>query len=733
MENIKIFTKLISTELHLQEHAVENTLKLLDEGCTIPFISRYRKERTGGLDEVQITAISNRSERLQEIAKRKDTIVKTITEHGKMTAELQKRIDDCWELTTLEDIYLPYKPKRRTRAQVAREQGLEPLATLLLMQREQDPRRAAQRFVRDDLTVADCLRGAQDIVAEQVSEDERSRNLLRSAFRREAFIVSTVVKAKKDSDEAQRYSDYFEWEEPLKRCSSHRLLAMRRGADEGILRVRLTIDDDEAMRRLKKTALPPFPAGGQGSHRCRQLLEEAVDDGYKRLLLPSIETEFMALSKEKADEEAIRVFAENLRQLLLSAPLGQKRVMGIDPGFRTGCKVVCLDAQGNLLHHEAIFPHPPVNHRMQATIHVQQMLKDYQIEAIAIGNGTASRETKEFVEETVAGKSGISGNTGTSGNSAPTIFVVSEDGASVYSASKVARDEFPDEDVTVRGAVSIGRRLMDPLAELVKIDPKSIGVGQYQHDVDQGKLKHALDQTVESCVNLVGVNLNTASQHLLTYVSGLGPVLAQNIVDYRRENGAFTSRAQLKKVPRLGPAAYQQCAGFLRIVEAKNPLDNSAVHPESYHMVEQMATDHHCQVIDLIKDKTLRDQIDIRHYVTDDVGLPTLSDIMKELEKPGRDPREQIEAFEFDASVQSVEDLHEGMELPGIVTNITNFGAFVDIGVHQDGLVHVSQLAERYVSDPTQVVRLHQHVRVRVIGVDLRRQRISLSMKGMKR
>ncbi|MBR1880181.1 MAG: RNA-binding transcriptional accessory protein [Prevotella sp.] len=718
MENIKIFTKLISTELHLQEHAVENTLKLLDEGCTIPFISRYRKERTGGLDEVQITAISNRLEQLQEIAKRKDTVVKTITELRKMTPELQKRIDDCWESTVLEDIYLPYKPKRRTRAQVAREQGLEPLAQLLLLQREQDPKRAAQRFVRDGLAVADCLKGAQDIIAEQMSEDERSRNQVRSAFRREAFIESKVVKAKKDSDEAQKYSDYFEWEEPLKRCSSHRLLAMRRGESEGILRVSITIDDDEAVERLQRNYV-------RGNGACQRLVAEAIEDGYKRLLLPSIETEFMNLSKQKADEEAIRVFAENLRQLLLGAPLGQKRVMGIDPGFRTGCKVVCLDAQGNLLHHEAIFPHPPINHRMQATMHLQDMVKKFQIEAIAIGNGTASRETKEFVEDALKEMA--------QGKPAPTIFVVSEDGASVYSASKVARDEFPDEDVTVRGAVSIGRRLMDPLAELVKIDPKSIGVGQYQHDVDQSQLKHTLDQTVESCVNLVGVNLNTASQHLLTYVSGLGPVLAQNIVDYRKENGAFTSRAQLKKVPRLGPAAYQQCAGFLRIPDAKNPLDNSAVHPESYHVVEQMAKDQHCSVSDLISDATKRSQIDIKQYVSEEVGLPTLTDIMKELEKPGRDPREQIEEFEFDNSVQTIEDLHEGMELPGIVTNITNFGAFVDIGVHQDGLVHVSQLANKYVSDPTQVVRLHQHVRVRVIGVDLRRQRISLSMKNMNK
>ena len=741
MENIKIFTKLISTELHLQEHAVENTLKLLDEGCTIPFISRYRKERTGGLDEVQITSISNRLSQLQEIAKRKETIIKTITEQQKMTPELAKRISDCWESTTLEDIYLPYKPKRRTRAQVAREQGLEPLATILLMQREQDPKRAAQRFVVAGGSPADAdaaLRGAQDIIAEQVSEDERSRNLVRSTFRREAFIESKVVKAKKDSDEAQKYSDYFEWEEPLKRCSSHRLLAMRRGESEGILRLSITIDDEEAVQRLKRN-LPPAPQNG--GRACRRLLEEAVEDGYKRLLLPSIETEFMNLSKEKADEEAIRVFAENLRQLLLGAPLGQKRVMGIDPGFRTGCKVVCLDAQGNLLHHEAIFPPPPVNHRMQATMHLQDMLKKYQIEAIAIGNGTASRETKEFVTslpalsqgERAAAPDDPHRHSSPSGRSAQVpVYVVSEDGASVYSASKVARDEFPDEDVTVRGAVSIGRRLMDPLAELVKIDPKSIGVGQYQHDVDQTQLKQSLDQTVESCVNLVGVNLNTASKHLLTYVSGLGPVLAQNIVDYRKENGAFTSRAQLKKVPRLGPAAFQQCAGFLRIADAKNPLDNSAVHPESYHVVEQMAKDLHCTVADLMSNADKRAQIDIRKYVTESIGIPTLTDIMKELEKPGRDPREQIEEFEFDSSVQTVEDLREGMELPGIVTNITNFGAFVDIGVHQDGLVHVSQMADRYVTDPTQVVRLHQHVRVRVIGVDLRRQRISLSMKGVR-
>lgn len=720
MEHLRIFTQLIANELHLQEHAVENTLKLLDEGCTIPFISRYRKERTGGLDEVQITAISNRCEQLQEIAKRKETVIKTITELEKMTPELQKRINDCWEATVLEDIYLPYKPKRRTRAQVAREQGLEPLATLLMLQREPHPEQAAKRFVRGDITdIASALHGAQDIIAEQVSEEEGSRNQIRAAFRREAFIVSKVVKTKKDTDEAAKYADYFDWEEPLRRCSSHRLLAMRRGENEGILRVSITIDDEEAVNRLQRHYV-------HGNGACQRLVAEAVEDGYKRLLYPSIETEFANISKEKADEEAINVFTENLRQLLLGAPLGQKRVMGIDPGFRTGCKVVCLDAQGNLLHHEAIFPHPPVNHRMQATVHVQQMITDYHIEAIAIGNGTASRETKEFVEDCIQSLPSLFGE-----GAGVRLFVVSEDGASVYSASKVAREEFPDEDVTVRGAVSIGRRLMDPLAELVKIDPKSIGVGQYQHDVDQAKLKHSLDQTVESCVNLVGVNLNTASQHLLMYVSGLGPTLAKNIVDYRKENGAFTSRAQLKKVPRLGPAAFQQCAGFLRIPQARNPLDNSAVHPESYGIVEQMAKDQHCTVIDLINDKEKRDAIDIRHYVTTETGLPTLTDIMRELEKPGRDPREQIEEFEFDPNIQTIEELQEGMELPGIVTNITNFGAFVDIGVHQDGLVHISQLADKYVSDPTKVVRLHQHVRVRVIGIDLRRNRISLSMKGM--
>ena len=707
----KLFAKIIAQNLQLEQAAVENTLKLIEEGCTIPFIARYRKERTGGLDEVKIAAIADQNDRLTEIGKRKETVVKTITEQGKMTPELEKRIDQCWDATELEDIYLPYKPRRRTRAQIAREQGLEPLAQLIMLQRENDPERAARPFLVGDVSdVAAALHGAQDIIAETISEDERSRQQLRGTYRRTAIISSKVVKAKADTDEAAKYSDYFDWHEPLRRCSSHRLLAMRRGEADGILRLSIDpIDDDECIDRLQRQWVRSNNASGR-------LVGEAAEDAYKRLLKPSIETEFNNLSKEQADDEAIRVFAENLRQLLLGAPLGQKRVMGIDPGFRTGCKVVCLDAQGNLLHHEAIFPPPPVNKRMQATIHVQQMIEQYKTEAIAIGNGTASRETKAFIEDCVKGAS-------------VQIFVVSEDGASVYSASKVARDEFPDEDVTVRGAVSIGRRLMDPLAELVKIDPKSIGVGQYQHDVDQTKLKHQLDQTVESCVNQVGVNLNTASSHLLQYVSGLGPALAKNIVDYRREHGAFTSRSQLKKVPRLGPAAYQQCAGFLRIAGAKNPLDNSAVHPESYDIVERMAKDQGCTVSDLIAQKDLRARVDIKKYVTAEVGIPTLTDIMQELEKPGRDPREQLEEFEFDSRVQTVDDLEEGMILPGIVTNITNFGAFVDIGVHQDGLVHISQMANRRIAHPTDVVKLHQHIEVKVIEVDRRRNRISLTMK----
>ena len=710
-----IIAKLIAQSLQLGIEAVVNTLTLIDEGCTIPFISRYRKERTGGLDEVQIAAISDHYERLKDIEKRKETVLKTIGEQDKLTPELERRINNCWDATELEDIYLPFKPRRRTRAQVAREQGLEPLAKILLLQRERDPETAARRFIVGDVSdIATAIKGAQDIIAEQISEDEHSRQQVRGAYRRTAIITSKVVKSKADSDDAAKFRDYFDWHESLKRCSSHRLLAMRRGESEGFLRISIDpIDDDECIERLQRHYV-------YGNTPCGRLVAEAVTDGYKRLLKPAIETEFSNLSKEKADIEAIRVFADNLRQLLLEAPLGQRRVMGIDPGFRTGCKVVCLDAQGSLLYHEAIFPHPPVNKRMQATMHLQQLIEQYHIEAIAIGNGTASRETRAFVEDCISQNA-----------HSPQVFVVSEDGASVYSASKVARDEFPDEDVTVRGAVSIGRRLMDPLAELVKIDPKSIGVGQYQHDVDQTKLKQQLDQTVILCVNAVGVNVNTASQHLLQYVSGLGPALAKNIVDYRRENGIFASRTQLKKVPRLGPTAFQQCAGFLRIPNAKNPLDNSAVHPESYAIVERMAKDCGCSVKDLIDHKELRDNIDIHRYVTSEVGLPTLTDIMKELEKPGRDPRQSLEQFEFDSRVQTIDDLQEGMILPGIVTNITNFGAFVDIGVHQDGLVHISQMANRRIAHPSDVVKLHQHIEVKVIEIDTRRNRISLSMKGL--
>lgn len=709
---MNLFAKRISDLLNINIKYVDNTLELLDSGCTIPFISRYRKERTGGLDEVQITQICELNERMKETAKRKETIIKTISEQGKLTPELEKRINECWEPEVLEDIYMPYKPKRRTRAQVARENGLEPLATIIMLQRDSAPETTARRFIKENVkSEEDAIKGALDIIAENVSEDERSRSQLRNAFRRGAIITSKVIKSKADTDEAAKYSDYFDLSEPLKRCSSHRLLAMRRGEKDGILRVSISADDEECVEKLKRLFV-------RGYGRCSTLVGEAVADSFKRLLKPSIETEFATLSKENADGDAIAVFAENLRQLLLAAPLGQKRVMGIDPGFRTGCKVVCLDEQGNLLHHEAIFPHPPRNEQIEASTQIKEMVKKYGVEAIAIGNGTASRETDRFVK-TLGLADSIQ------------VFTVSEDGASVYSASKTAREEFPDKDVTVRGAVSIGRRLMDPLAELVKIDPKSIGVGQYQHDVDQAKLKKSLDLTVESCVNSVGVNLNTASKHLLTYVSGLGPTLAQNIIDYRTANGAFCSRSQLLKVPRLGPSAFEQSAGFLRIPDAKNPLDNTAVHPESYKIVEKMAKDCGCSVAELIKDKDKRKSIRLDRYVSEKVGMPTLTDIMAELEKPGRDPREQLEEFEFDPNVSTPDDLVEGMVLPGIVTNITNFGAFVDIGVHQDGLVHISQLADRYVSDPTQVVKLHQHVMVKVIEVDRRRNRISLSMKAV--
>lgn len=707
------FSQMIAAELKLPAHRIANTLKLLQGGATIPFISRYRKEATGGLDEVQIGDIQTRYEKLCELSKRKETVLSTIEEQGKLTPELKARISACWNATELEDIYLPFKPKRKTRAETARAKGLEPLALLLMMQKENNLAAKVRNFVKGEVKdEEDALKGARDILAEQISEDERSRNLMRNQFQRQAIIQSKVVKGKETEEASAKYRDYFDFCEPLKKCSSHRLLALRRGESEGVLKVTIfPEDEDMCNERLQRLFV-------RANNECAHQVEEALTDAYKRLLKPAIETEFAALSKEKADEEAIRVFAENLRQLLLAPPLGQKRVMGIDPGFRTGCKVVCLDAQGTLLHNEAIYPHPPKSEYAQAARKIVKLVEQYKIEAIAIGNGTASRETEQFV-------------TSQRYDREVQVFVVSEDGASIYSASKTAREEFPDYDVTVRGAVSIGRRLMDPLAELVKIDAKSIGVGQYQHDVDQTKLKASLDQTVESCVNLVGVNVNTASKHLLTYVSGLGPTLAQNIVDYRTENGPFESRRQLLKVPRMGAKAYEQCAGFLRIPQAKNPLDNSAVHPESYPIVEQMAKDLNCTVADLIKDKELRSKIDLKKYVTDTVGLPTLTDILQELDKPGRDPRQKIQVFEFDKNVRNLDDLQEGMEMPGIVTNITNFGCFVDIGIKENGLVHVSQLADRFVSNPADVVRIHQHVRVKVMSIDHERKRIQLTMKGL--
>ena len=848
----------ISHSLSLPLQSVSAVLTLLDEGCTIPFISRYRKERTGNLDEVQITDISELNDRLKELGKRKETILKTIREQEKLTPELEARIHACMDSTELEDIYLPYKPKRRTRVQIAREQGLEPLALAIMEEASPNPseRRGEappnlperggvpmrtrenkgdlnlpQHLSKELASLSLPLSGesegalALDIIAEIISENQQARNTVRTAYQRRAVITSKVIKKMKDTDEAQKFADYFDFSEPLRRCNSHRLLAMRRGEDQGILRVSITIDGEECISRLTRQFV-------RGHGVCQTLVSQAVEDSFKRLINPSIENEFAALSKDRADEEAIKVFTENLRQLLLSPPLGQKRVLALDPGFANGCKIACLDEQGNLLHHEIIYPHPPRNQVRQATEALQRMINTYKIEAIAIGNGTASRESKEFVENNLTpqpplrrerGREAPSSSpeggreaspnpserrgvpipphlskelaslspplSGRSGG-ASSIFLVSEDGASIYSASPVAREEFPDEDVTTRGAISIGRRLMDPLAELVKIDPKSIGVGQYQHDVDQSKLKHSLDQTVMSCVNQVGVNLNTASLHLLTYVSGLGPALARNIIDYRREHGPFTSRAQLKKVKRLGNTAFQQCAGFLRIPNAKNPLDNSAVHPESYHIVEQMAKDLKCTIKDLIGNKKLLAKIDVQRYNSptpsapsnspeggreaspnpsegrgvpmrtredkDTLNLPqhlsnvsaslspplsgrsggalgaTLRDILTELEKPGRDPRGEVELFEFDKNVHTLNDLIIGMELPGIVTNITNFGAFVDIGVHQDGLVHISQLSDRFVTDPTQVIRLHQHVRVRVVEVDMRRKRIGLSMKNIK-
>ena len=706
-----LFPHLIATSLGLTDKQVRQTLALLDDGATIPFISRYRKEATGGLDEVQIESIRDRYEKLKETERRKETILTTIEAQGKLTDALKQRIESTWDNTELEDLYLPYKPKRKTRAEMARQKGLTPLATLLMLQKDPAPDRQAKSYVKGDVkSVEEALKGACDIIAEQVSEDERSRQTVRTSFDRRAVITARVVKGKEA--EAANYRDYFDVTDPLKRCSSHRLLAMRRAEAEGVLKVSITPDeDDTCLERLERQYV-------RGNNACSRYVAEAVQDAYKRLLKPSIETEFAASSKERADDEAIRVFAANLRQLLLASPLGQKRVMGIDPGFRTGCKVVCLDAQGNLLHNENIYPHPPVSKPKEAAQKIQKMVEAYRIEAMAIGNGTASRETEDFLKHLRFDRD-------------MQIFVVSEQGASIYSASKLAREEFPDYDVTVRGAVSIARRLMDPLAELVKIDPKSIGVGQYQHDVDQTKLKKSLDQTVESCVNLVGVNLNTASSHLLTYISGLGPQLAQNIVSYRAEHGPFVSRRDLLKVPRMGAKAFEQCAGFLRIPDAKNPLDNTAVHPESYGIVEQMGKDLGCTVSELIADKQLRLRIQPERYLTDTVGMPTLKDILQELDKPGRDPRGPIKVFEFDPNVRTLDDLREGMELPGIVGNITNFGAFVDIGIKENGLIHLSQLADRYISDPNEVVSIHQHVRVRVLGIDTERKRIQLTLRGV--
>ena len=707
------YIKIIVRETGLKEHQVENTLKLLESGATIPFISRYRKESTGGMDEVQVTDVSNALERLETLAKRKETVQSTIEGQDKLTPELKNRIEHCWDATELEDIYAPYKPHRKTRADAAREKGLAPLAEFVMKQNQYVPLDTeAKKYINKDkgvATVDEALQGAMDIIAEQVSLDEGARNQVRNGFRRTARIYSKLVRGKEA--DAQKYRDWFDFNEPLNRCASHRLLAMRRGEAEGVLRVSIEIDDDRTVDSLTHHYV-------RGKSPVSQLMDEAVQDSYYRLLQPSIENEFAASSKSVADAEAIRIFAKNLEQLLMASPLGQKAVLGIDPGFRTGCKVVCLDRQGTLLHNETIYPHPPHNEARQAAAKIQALVQQYKIEAVAIGNGTAGRETKEFIENLRL-------------PSDVQIFSVNEDGASIYSASKTARDEFPDYDVTVRGAVSIGRRLMDPLAELVKIDPSSIGVGQYQKDVNQTELKHTLDQTVISCVNRVGVNVNTASTHLLTYISGLGPQLAQNIVDYRTENGPFRSRKELMKVPRMGAKAFEQSAGFLRVPGGKQPLDNSAVHPESYPIVEQMAKDLGCTVLELMKSPELRAKIDINRYVTDKVGLPTLTDIMQELEKPGRDPRGPLKKFEFSNDVHSIEDVRAGMVLPGIVSNITNFGAFVDVGVHVKGLVHISQLAPgRFVKDPTEVVSLQQQVMVKVIGVDLERQRISLAIEN---
>lgn len=706
------FNQLISKEFNIPTKQIAQTLKLLQEGASIPFISRYRKEATGGLDEVQIEQISLKYESLCELQKRKETILNTIKEQGALSPELEKRIEETWDLTLLEDIYLPYKPKRRTRAEIARNKGLEPLANTILLHPNEDAYSLASDYLNEEVaSPKEALEGALDIIAELISENETIRNRVRKHFEKHAQISAKLIKGKEI--EGEKFRDYFDFSEPLKRCTSYRLLAIRRAESEKIVRVTISpLYEDELLEQIKS-----YYIKGRGKNAER--IELALEDAYKRLLKPAIETEFAKLSKEKADDESIEVFKENLKQLLLAPPLGPKRVLGIDPGYRTGCKVVCLDEQGNLLHNENIFPHPPANKKSIASAKLRKMVEAYKIEAIAIGNGTASRETEYFVARQRYDRE-------------LQVFVVSEQGASIYSASKIAREEFPDYDVTVRGAVSIARRLLDPLAELVKIDPKSIGVGQYQYDVDQTKLKKALDQTVINCVNTVGVDVNTASTYLLTYISGLGPQLAQNIVNYRTKQGPFSSRKELLQVPRMGAKTFEQAAGFLRIRTAKNPLDNTAVHPESYPLVEQMASDLNCSVPQLIQDKSLQSKIKLESYISDTVGLPTLKDILTELQKPGRDPRSTIKVFQFDPNIRSIEDLKEGMILPGIVGNITNFGAFVDIGIKENGLIHVSEIANEFVSDPTQYISIHQQLYVKVLTVDLERRRIQLSLKNVE-
>lgn len=687
------------------------TIKLLDEGATIPFISRYRKEATGGLDETQIQAIATAYEKAQELEKRKKHITETIAAQDKLTPELEKKIAECFDAQTLEDIYLPFKPKRRTKAEIAREKGLEPLARIIMAQNSDDVKRSAMRFVNDNVADTDeAIEGAADIIAEWISENQGVRNTVRNMFSREATVTCKVAKGKEE--EAANYQNYFDFSAPLKRCGSHRILAMRRGEREGLLRVDISIPEEKILDRLSERLV-------KNDTESAQVVEKALTDSYKRLIKPSIENEFASLSKAEADDQAINLFAQNARQLLFAPPLGRKRILAIDPGYRTGCKVVCLDEQGNLLHNDTIYPTPPKSETALAAKKITHLIEVYKIDAIALGNGTASRETEHFLSSLRY-------------NRDVKVFVVSEDGASIYSASKLAREEFPDKDVTVRGAVSIGRRLLDPLAELVKIDPKSIGVGQYQHDVDQTKLKKSLEFTVESCVNSVGVNLNTASKELLTYVSGLGPQLAQNIVSYRADNGDFTTRKQLMKVPKLGPKAFEQCAGFLRIPDGENPLDNTAVHPENYRIVEQMAKDCKCTVTDLIKNKEKREKIDISRYVTAETGLPTLTDIMAELEKPGRDPRKGVAVMKFDENIKTFDDLTEGLVLKGIVTNITQFGVFVDIGIKENGLVHISELSDKFVSSASEVVKIHQQVTVKVKSIDRERRRIALTMKQIE-